>query len=81
MKVWIVTYDGTTRCDAIDIYLQGIYTSKERAEEESEKIEKEFRVASFIHEVALNSPLEIRHSEEDSMGSCATDVALGCYFE
>lgn len=81
MLVWIVTYDGTTRCDALDIYLQGIYTSKSRAEEEAEKIEKNLRLAAFIHKVTLNSPLDISDSEEDSMGSYATDVALGCYFE
>ena len=51
MKLYVVTYDGCDESWGTDIYLYGIYDSKEKAEKASTKI----GVYGEINEVELNN--------------------------
>lgn len=79
MKVYFVCYDGATRDYSTDIYLQGVYTSREKAIQESRRIGRAYGLDASIHEVIIDSPLEIKR--EPAFNSLATSVQLGCYFE
>lgn len=59
MKLYVVTADTyTTDTLGVEIYLFGVYTEKEKAEERKTSLEKRFCFEAYITEISSNEDID-----------------------
>jgi hypothetical protein len=78
MKVYIVTFDGYKGGYGSEIWLLGIYSTREAADKAADEVKEKFTSIVDVNEVVLDHTYDIIL---DEWGSLNSKIYLGGYIE